>query len=156
MAGAGFAGAGFFAAGFGSVDGALAPSNAYLPDPRTGQSLQGRLLDPATGDYKFTADGRIYGQTQAQQLVQLACETIRGSAAVLTLGMDRSVLQERGRDLLATVQSMVQQAFDPIIAQGIVALNSVQVIDGPPMTDRAGILIQWTDLTTSEQHTQVI
>jgi hypothetical protein len=88
--------------------------------------------------------------------VQLAVSTIRGSAVVSTLGMDKSRLQEKGSNLQQTATSVVTDAFAPIVSQKLVALKSVDVQDYPGAPDRAVITIQWTDLTTGQEATTVI
>jgi hypothetical protein len=155
--GVGFAPVGASLVGYGTVTTAPAPtSNAVLPDAITGLPQPGRLLNPATQSYQFTSDGRMVGQSRAAQLVQLAMSTIRGSAVVSTLGVDKSRLQEKGANLQQTATSVVTDAFAPIVSQKLVALKSVDVQDYPGAPDRAVITIQWTDLTTGQEATTVI
>lgn len=151
--GAGLAPAGTSSAGYGVPDTAHTPVNGVLPDALTGLPQPGRLINPATGSYLFTADGRVQGVSRAQQLVQLAMSTIAGSSALPSLGHTLGQIQEKGVDLLSAVTAAVTTAFAPIVSQGLVTLNSVDVQDYTTQTpDRALILVKWTDNTTSTQH----
>lgn len=154
--GAGACPAGTSFAGYGLPDLSAAPNHATLPDAKTGLPQTGRLLDPTSQSYKFTADGRVIGQSTGQQLVQLAVKTIVGSSVIANLGMDRSRLQEKGANFAQTVTSVVTDAFAPIVSQGLVTLNSVDVQDYPNIPDRSVVTIKWTDNSTGQEHDTVI
>lgn len=145
--GAGFAPAGFAPAGYGQPDPAATPVNAILPDALTGLPQPGRLIDPTTGSYQFTSDGRLIGVSRAQQLVQLAVRTLLNSSALSSLGVDFSKLKEQGPNFQAQVTNIVTNAFAPIVNQEIVALVAVTATQYPNIPDRVTILIKWRDLS---------
>lgn len=158
--GAGLAPAGTSAAGYGVPDTAPITSTEILPDPVTGLSQPGRgFTQTAPGGpltYSFTADGRIAGMAQVPQLVTLAMKTVLGSAVNSNLGLSTASLQEQGANLAQQVQAVVTAAFAPIVAQKLVTLDSTSVVQLPDNPDRAGILVQWTDLTTNTQRTTIV
>ena len=156
--GAGLAPAGLAAAGYGVPDTTTIPNNACLPDPLTGLPQTGRLLDPITKDYVFTADGRLQGTPTSRQLMQLAVRTTLGSSASPTLGMDMSGVSEKGGDYSRRVASAVSSAVAPIVQRGLVTVNSVTIQDaaqsGAPDATIATVL--WTDNMTGQQFTEVL
>jgi hypothetical protein len=116
-----------------------------LPDPQHGgQSATGRLLNQQTGDYVMQADGRLQGMSTVNQLVLLA---IRNT-------IDLSALTEKGPNFAQALTALVQVALAPLIAQKLVGLQSVQVLDGSKvlgLNPSAGIaVVNWVDLTTGQ------
>ena len=136
--GAGLSPAGFVPAGYGQVDTALAPNQVPLPDPKTGLSDGGRLINPRTGDYEFTTDGRLVGMPNVQQLVLLAVANI-----------DLSSLAERPPGFLNKLTNLVATAFAPLVQQKLVRLVNVVL---PPVGNPDGALAiaNWIDLTTGQ------
>jgi len=148
MLGAGAAPAGIAAAGYGLSSSATAPQNAVLPDPQSGLPQTGRAIDPATGDYILTADGRTLGMSTAQQLVQLAISTTLGSSAVASLGQALSAIKEKRPGFQRQAATAVQAALANAISSGVIALLSVKVIEPKTNPDAAVIEFVWKDLTT--------
>lgn len=147
--GAGLCPAGTSPAGYGVPDQGTSPVNAVLPDPTTGLQSTGRLIDPATGSYQFTADGRVVGTPTVRQRMLLALRTVRGSSAQPNLGIDFSKAGEQGLDFAAQVAAAVGLACAPLVQAGLVQLLQVvpQPVDNP---DGAAFVAQWRDLTTGK------
>lgn len=146
--GAGFAPAGFSLAGIGVIDTAAAPNLIPLPDPKTGKSQTGRLLNaPVPGvkgmDYAFTADGRLEGMPTVRQMVLIAVEDL-----------DFSVIQTKGPNFRKQVESIVTAALAPLTTQKLLLVKSVVVIDGSQdlgLNPAAAMcLINFFDLTTGQ------
>jgi hypothetical protein len=133
--GAGLFPAGVFPAGFGQPEQAPAPATAVLPDPKTGLSLTGRLINQQTGDYVFTADGRLEGMATVQQLVLLAIDNI-----------DLSTVQQKGPNFQRALANRVQVALADLVTRGLVQILSVTVTSqGNP--DAGIAILSWRDLT---------
>jgi hypothetical protein len=139
FSGAGMAGAGLSSAGYGLSGTGAANIVVPLPDPLTGKSLTGRLINFQNGgsDYVFTADGRVSGMPTVQQLVLLAL-------------MDPNVLQgiqDQGPNFQRQVAGRVQRALSPFIRKGWVALVGLQIVQPQNSPNAAAIFVQWKDLT---------
>lgn len=154
--GAGYAPAGTSAAGYGVPDAATVPNNAVLPDLRTGLPQTGRFINPKTGDYVFTADGRLMGMDTVPQLVLLALMTTLGSSAIPGLGEEFSKIQEKGPSFLQQITSKVNSALADLIQRKFVKVNSITVQEPPSNPDAGTCLIQWTDLTTGLAHSNTV
>ena len=146
--GGGAAPAGSVSAGYGVPDAGTANINRPLPSPIDGSSLTGRLINPVTKDYIYTADGRAQGQATVPQLVSLALTTVLGSSAIPTLGQTFSTIQEKGPNFTAQVTSAVQSALAALIKAKQVQLLSVTVQEYPSNPDAGLATIKWRDLTT--------
>lgn len=141
--GAGKAPAGSSLAGYGVIDSAPPPGIVPLPDTRSGLPQTGRLINQQTGDYVFTADGRLEGMPTVNQLVLIA---IRNN-------IDLSTLQEKGPNFANTLTSLVQNALSALITAKLVLLSSVTVLQ--PNPDAGVAIANWLDLTNGEpQQTQ--
>lgn len=136
--GTGLSPAGTSQAGFGVVDAGPVPGVVPLPDARTGLPQSGRFLNQQTGDYVFTNDGRVVGMPTVPQLVLLA----------LLNNVDLSRVQEKGPNFRQFLASVVQDALGDLIAQGLVLLTGVQVLE--PNPDAGLALVSWLDLTTGQ------
>lgn len=109
-----------------------------LPDPLTGVSQANRLINPVTGDYVFTADGRVAGMTAQQQNVLLALLN-----ANLFVG-----LYDKGDGFQRKIANRVQTALNPLIRPGWIVLLGVDIVEpGSGSPDAAGIYVKWQDLT---------
>jgi hypothetical protein len=136
--GAGLAPAGFSPAGFGAVDIGAPNNQSPLPDPKTGLPQANRLINAVTGDYTFTADGRVAGMTAQQQNVLLA----------LLNGNIFAGLYDKGDGFQRKIANRVQTALNPYIRPGWIALLGVDVVEpGSGSPDAAGIYVKWQDLT---------
>ena len=107
---------------------------AVLPDPTTGLSQTGRLIDQQTGDYVFTADGRLEGMGTVDQLVLLAIDNI-----------DLSTVVEKGRNFTQMISARVQAALSDLVSRGLVQIVSVRVSE--PTVDAGQAILSWRDLT---------
>lgn len=147
--GAGSAPAGSSSAGYGVPDSATVPNNALLPDKLTGLPQTGRFIDPKTGSYAFTTDGRLYGASTAQQLVQLAMSQVRGSSCVPTDGQAFASITEKTSDYRNRVAAAASAALAKAVGQKIVRIVGIDVFDLAPQSPDAGIgQVRWQDLTT--------
>ena len=137
--GAGLCPAGFSPAGYGVVEVAVAPNLVPLPDPQTGLSQTGRFVDQATGDYTFTADGRVQGMPTVYQLVLLAVERA-----------DVSSLTEKGPNYKQQVASILQDALSYLVTSKQVEIKRIVVLDRSPgqNPDATVAMVFWKDLTT--------
>jgi hypothetical protein len=136
--GAGFQKAGFSPAGIGSPSPAAVNQTVPLPDPLTGLGQTCRLINYQTGDYSFTADGRVQGMSSVQQLVLLA---------LMDSNLFRGI-EDKGNGFQRKLAAAVQNQLASFIRQGWVQLMSVDFANasaGSP--DAAGVLVRWRDLT---------
>ena len=145
--GAGLAPAGTSIAGYGTPDTAAVPNGATLPDIVTGLPRGGRYINPQTGSYQFTADGRLQGMANVNQLVQLAITTNRGSAVLQTLGQSFTSVQEQQGDFQRQCATAVAVALSDLVRLKLVALLGVTVQPAPGNSDAAEVFFQWKDLT---------
>jgi hypothetical protein len=135
--GAGTSPAGSSVAGVGVIDSAPQPGVVPLPDQFTGLSQTGRFIDQQTGDYIFTTDGRVVGMQTVPQLVLIALQDV-----------DLSRIQQKGPNFSQFLASVVQDALGDLIAQRLVLLLGVTVLE--PNPDAGVALVSWKDLTTGE------
>lgn len=142
--GAGGCPAGASPAGYGVIDTAPAPNLTPLPDPTTGLSQGGRNIDPSTGDYTWSADGRLQGMPNVEQLVLLAIENA-----------DFSTLTEKGPSYVQQVKTIIENALAYVVVQKLVLITNIAVLSNLPNTnpDAAIALVYWIDLTTGEAAT---
>jgi len=153
MSGAGIQPAGRSPAGVGTP--AQAPFVAGVPlrDPNAqgngAASLAGRLIDPFTRQYVIDAGGRSLGMSETRQLVQLACQTTRGSSAVKELGNDMFTVDRITDSFAQRVQAVYRNALADLVNRKLIAIVSIDVtanVNGSPT--RAFVLLKWRDLTT--------
>ncbi len=153
--GAGLCPAGASPAGYGVPDRVGPPNAVALPHPVTGLPQGGRYLDPKTGDYVFTSDGRLQGMANVQQLVLLALRTTIGSSSLPTMGNAIARITEKGPDFQRQLATVIADAFAPIVNQKLARLDAVRVLD-TPNPDGAFAYVEWTDLTTQTPQTTQI
>ena len=149
--GAGSAPAGTSIAGYGTPDAAAVPNSATLPDTVTGLPRGGRYINPQTGSYQFTADGRLQGMASVNQLVLLATSTRLGSSAIPTLGQDYTSIQEQQGDFQRQVATRVAASLSNLVRLKLVELLGVTVQQAPGNPDGAVVFFQWRDLTTGKE-----
>ena len=154
--GAGKAPAGAASAGYGVPDAAYVPNSAILPDPKSGFAQTGRFINPITGDYQFTADGRLIGMGTVPQLVLIALETVKGSSVIPTLGNTFQLVQEKGPSFLAQMRAVVNDALSDLIKTKMLQLVSVTTQEQPSNPDTGIVQVAWLDLTTGLQHSNVV
>jgi hypothetical protein len=133
--GAGLYPAGLFPAGYGQPATAPFSPTAPLPDPMTGLSRTGRLVNQTTGDYVMQADGRLQGMPTVEQLVLLAI-----------LRIDTSDLQEKTPNFRNVLSGRVENALASLIQAKQVQIRQLVVLS--PNQDAALALLDWVDLTT--------
>ena len=151
--GAGIAPAGTQPAGYGTPDAAAVPNSATLPDTVTGLPRGGRYIHPQTGSYQFTADGRLQGMANVNQLVLLRSSTVQGSSVLHWLGQRFSQIQEQQPDFQRRAATAVSSMLADLIQTKQVALLGVTVQPTPGNPDGAAIFFQWRDLTTGIETT---
>jgi hypothetical protein len=139
MPGAGFCPAGFSPAGWGSLTPASVNSPLPLPDPHTGLSLTGRLLNYQQGgsDYVFTPDGRVSGMRTMQQLVLIALLNANIFSNIGT----------QGPNIQRLVAGRVQSALNPFLKQKWIALVRCDVASGSSNPNALAVDVVWRDLT---------
>jgi hypothetical protein len=135
--GAGLFPAGSFPGGFGIPEAGPFSQFAPLPDPTTGLSQTGRFINQKTGDYVFTADGRLQGMPTVEQLVLLAITRI-----------DLSRITEKGPGFKKFFASLVQAALADLIGRKLVQIKSIDVLE--PNPDAGLAVLNWIDLTTGQ------
>lgn len=154
--GAGLTPAGSSSAGYGEPGSGALPNNAILPDTQTSFPQTGRYLNPATKDYEFTSDGRLYGMGTVEQLVQLALTTTLGSSCLATLGETFTLIQEKGSNYQQQVASAVGNSLADVVNRNLVQVISVTVQEPPSNPDAGFCRVVWTDLTTGLEFTTVV
>lgn len=132
---------------------AVAPSPFTKKDPRNGNLLTGRYIDPKTGRYVFDSTGRIIGMGSVPQLVLLAYATRKGSSVLPDLG-DAPGAQTIGDefrkqfeiDAIAPIQSLIDSGQLEVIEVTVDRIGSDGIVRR----------VRWRDLTTGLiQTTQV-
>jgi hypothetical protein len=154
--GAGYAPAGTSSAGYGVPDSAAVPNNAILPAILTGLPQTGRSINPQTGDYVFTTDGRLMGMDTVPQLVILALTTTLGSSVLPTLGQAFTLIREQGPNFSQQLTATVNAALADLVRRKFVAVKSVTVQQPPSNPDAGTCLVKWTDLTTGLSYTNTV
>jgi len=115
---------------------AATPSSP-LPDPRTGLSQTGRLINPLTKDYVMQSDGRLQGMPTVNQLVLIA-----------VFNLDFSSLTEKGPNFANALRAIIQNGMAYLVTQKLVAIR--QIVIQQPNADAGLALMNWTDLTTGQ------
>ena len=151
--GAGISPAGTSPAGIGFYSGLAASPTTILPALTTGIGQTGRLLNPATGDYTFTSDGRVNGEATVPQLVKLALITVYNSACV-NIGIDFTNTKVKHKGFANTVRTNISTAMSNLVNQNLVQIVSITVYDIP--LDAVLGVLTWVDLTSSVKYTSPI
>lgn len=160
MAGFGRQPAGTSNAGWGTPGQAIAIEGGPLRDPQTSALMGSRRIDPHTRDYVVDQYGRISGMADVQQLVQLAVHTERGSAAVRDLGQTlrsiQRVTSNFERHCLAVLTAALQNLIDLglIEVTGFVSFKAGKADNLQPGQTYGRL--RWRDLTTDEEHEELI
>lgn len=136
--------------GFGTPDAAPIPGGKPLRDTLTGAQLSSRKIDPRTKDYTFDAFGRIVGMTQAQQLVQLALSTDKGSSAIRNLGHELRTLTVISANFTRRVEELITQALAAIVQRGLIEIVQITV----ERVGKTGAFtrVRWRDTSTKSEH----
>lgn len=154
--GAGFAPAGSFPAGYGVPDSAHVPIDATLPALKTSLPSPGRYVDQTTKSYAFTADGRVQGMGNVNQLVLLAITTVRGSSVLPNLGQTFSLIKEKGTDFKRQVASAINLALSDLVKRSLIRVVSIDVQEPITAPDAAIVNVKWQDVTTGVFDTTTI
>jgi hypothetical protein len=153
IVGAGLCPAGSSPAGSGVIPTAAVPNTTILPDTVTGLSRGGRYINPKTGAYSFTADGRVQGMATVNQLVFIRATTVRGSSVLPKLGQAITSTQEQQGDFQRRCATEVATMLQDLIQSKQVQLLGVTVQSAPGVSDGAAIFFRWKDLTTGLENT---
>jgi hypothetical protein len=118
----------------------LPPAYVPYPDPQSGQADSGRLIDPVTRQFDYTADGRAEGMGTVPQIVQIAWQTLDFSA----IG-----------PLDDGAPSRAYAAYNAAVAQ-LISGAQLQILSffaaRVPGTNGLGVKIRWKDLTTQLEY----
>lgn len=146
--GAGTQPAGTSAAGYGvAPQQIVGPSPVVFPDPQTGLSDTGRLIDVATGEFLFTTAGLAQGCSTVYQLIVLAAADL-----------DFSELDVDSPDARTKFVQIIEDGMDGIVNQGLMAIVAIPVTPivnaAEQVTGYTGTM-QWLDLSTGQEGTPV-
>jgi hypothetical protein len=149
MSGFGIQPAGLSPAGVGTPATAPANSGFALRNAFDGSAAGSRKLDPATNQYAIDSYGRVTGMSSAQQLVQLAIKTDKGSSAVRKLGNELYKIDRITDNFNRRVNDVITNALTDLVNRKLIAITSIeaQQVQG----SRAFIIIKWTDLSTNTE-----
>jgi hypothetical protein len=160
MAGIGLQGAGASPAGWGTPSLADAVGGALLRDETTGKSLGSRKIDPLTRDYELDEHGRVLGEHTTRHLVQMALTTAKGSAAMRSLGLNTANMSRITGDFERRVLDAVTSAVAHLVSAGLIQVLGIsQYRAGAKGGLREGQVFarfRWRDLTSSEEHEELI
>ena len=162
MAGAGNQGAGASSAGGGTPATASVPSGAFLFDPWTKASHSARKVDPHTRDYVLDkGSGRIVGVNYVRAAVQMSIHTVKRSSAIWEMGHDLPSIQRIAPNIEKQILSTLTDALGPLIRLGlveVVGFTQFKVGDGVNGLNRGAVFgrLEWRDLTTGLEHTEVV
>lgn len=160
MAGFGLQPAGSTPAGLGTPSTADVPGGALLRDTATGKSLGSRKIDPVSRDYELDANGRIVGEHDVRHLVQMALTTLKGSSAMRVLGLNRTGLARITGDFERRVLGAVADAVSHLVSAGLIELIGVSQYRastaGGLREGQVYARITWRDLTSSQEHEELI
>jgi len=153
MPGAGLYSAGMHPFGYSSEIAAPGYGKVFLDE--FGAQHTCRRINIETGDYEVNDDndGRLYGQTSAEQMVTLAIRTTRGKAALQSLGQGVMQIRTFGTNWVERVQEDIRVALTPAIDQGILELVSVEAAR-QGTGGFAAIRILWRDTETGQLEEQ--
>jgi len=161
MAGAGTQKAGTTSAGFGVSASATAQGGAFLRDTKTGKSLGARKIDPLTRDYVLDDNGRILGLDYVKHAVQMSIHTERGSSAVQSMGQRLRTIDRITPNFEKRVLAILTEALQPLIELGYVEVLGFDRFEVGNSTN--GLMpgavygrLRWRDLTTNEEHRELL
>lgn len=161
MAGAGRQKAGSTPAGIGTSEEATPLGGAFLRDTKTGASFGVRQVDPEKRDYVMDEHGRTLGMNYVQHVVQMSVHTERGSAAVREMGQRLRTIDRVTPNFETQILAILTEAVQPLIDLGYVeVLGFSHFVAG---NDRNGLRrgatygrFRWKDLTTGEEHKEIV
>lgn len=142
--------AGSFPAGSGPLATLASPLLATLPDSITNLPAPCRWLNLATGDYAYTADGRIVGMQAVQQLVELALATVFGSAADFGLGQRYANIREQGQNITQQLTDEASRALSRLTSASLIRIEQVYLQATPSNPDAQKVFVRWRDLHTGQ------
>jgi len=150
MPGAGNSSAGNTDAGFGDINFAVIPGADVFRDPFSTKHLSSRRIDPKTRDYVINATGQILGMTRAQQFVELAMGTDKGSCVLSDVGQQLRRIQKITSNFVTQVTSEIRSALSEGVNEGLISITAITVLRTG--TTGAYANIRWTDLTNFEEN----
>lgn len=140
--------------GFGTPATAPEPGGKLFRDTNTGESRTGRYINARTKDYEYDSYGRATGMSTAQQIVQIALMTDKGSSAVADLGHELASLEDITSDFDRRIDTTIRAALQDAVNRKLIRLDSVT--SERMGTNGAFIRVRWTDLSTGVQQSTVI
>jgi hypothetical protein len=135
--------AGIAPAGYGTPPAAPIAQTVPYPDPLTGLAQSGYQI--GTGDYTFTADGRIVGAPTVKTLVEHAILTAYNSSAVVGFGLNAPNGVKAG-NYAQQVSACLTNALAALVTQGLIQIVKVTVTNMSNPDGTVGMLA-WKDLT---------
>ncbi len=161
MSGAGIQSAGTTPAGFGTSADAQEFGGAFLRNTRNGTSFAARKIDPRTRDYVIDANGRQLGMNQIKQAVQISVQTERGSSVVQDLGHRLATLDRITPNFERRILSILTEAVKPLVDQGlieVIGFRGFATGNARNGLQRGAVYgrFLWKDLTTSQEHEELI
>lgn len=160
MAGFGIQPAGLSPAGWGTPDLADVPGGALLRDTATGKSLGSRKIDSRSRDYELDENGRILGEADVRHLVRMALTTLKDSSAMHSFGLDTTGMSRITGDFERRLLGAVTEAVRHLVTGGLIAVLGIsQYRAGASGGLREGQVyarFRWRDLTTSQEHEELI
>lgn len=144
--GVGFAPAGAYPCGHGVSTQAPAPILVPYPDPTTGLAQSGYQVNPATGDYLFTPDGRMVGCATVKALVEHACATLFNSSAVAGFGLQTpGGVKSTGYEQRVAAKLTASLAY--LVKNNIIQIVRIKVTGMPNNVSGTVGVLTWRDLT---------
>lgn len=157
MAGMGKQPCGLSPTGWGTPNLANVPAGGIMADPKTGEALGSRAIDPLTRDYIIgTNSGRIVGQSDTRHLVQMALHTVLNSSAMRGLGLDGASMRRITPDLRRRLNLAIEASVKHIVDAGLIkSLGVTEYRAGRADGFREGRVFaryRWRDLRTQQEY----
>ena len=154
MSGAGSSPAGLGPYGVGSPVAAPVPGGSVNRIAATARQEGGRYIDPETKDYVFDEYGRTVGYSNARQLVYLRLKTQLGTSVVKTLGNELHKIDRIGAGFAKRVENTIRAAMADLVNAKLIEIVSISAEKIQP--GRSFIRFKWRDLTTKQEHSDLI
>jgi hypothetical protein len=160
MAGFGNQPAGSSPAGWGTPAIADVSGGTILRDTATGKRLGSRKINPTTRDYALDENGRILGEADVRHLVQMAITTLKDSSAVRSLGLSTTGMSRITGDFERRLLGAVTDAVKHLVTGGLITVLGISQyrasVSGGLREGRVYARFRWRDLTTSQEHEELI
>ncbi len=160
MSGFGVQPAGTSPAGWGTPDLADIPGGAVLRDPATGKSLGSRKIDSRSRDYELDENGRILGEADVRHLVRMALTTVRDSSVLRSFGLNTTGMSRITGDFERRLLGAVTDAVRHLVTGGQIEVLGISQyragVNGGLREGQVYARFRWRDLTTSQEHEELI